>query len=398
MAEYSDMYGSIVSFRSAWPGKEHTVSDTTLTARPLTVGAVVGRLSWLDRFLPVWIVLAGALGLGLGALVPGLPAALDRLRLGTVSLPIALGLLLMMYPVLARVKYEELRHIGGAWRLFGVSLLLNWVIGPILMFALAWLFLPDHPDYRTGLILVGVARCIAMVLIWNQLAGGSGEHAAVLVALNSVFQVATYALYAWLFLAVFPVWLGLGTAQRVGIGFGAIATSVLIFLGLPLAAGVISRAVGVRARGLAWYDGVAMPKIAPLALLALLFTIVVMFALQGRELLARPGDVARIALPLVVYFALMFGVAFWWGWRAGFPYEQTTTLAFTAAGNNFELAIAVAVGIFGLASGEALAAVVGPLIEVPALVGLVYVALWLGRRLTYGRTEARSLADAPTNG
>jgi len=296
------------------------------------------------------------------------------------------------------VKYEELRHIGGAWRLFGVSLLLNWVVGPLLMFALAWLFLPDHPDYRTGLILVGVARCIAMVLIWNQLAGGSGEHAAVLVALNSVFQVATYALYAWLFLAVFPVWLGLGAAQQVRIGFGAIATSVLVFLGLPLAAGVLSRVVGIRARGPAWYDGVAMPKIAPLALLALLFTIVVMFALQGRALLARPGDVARIALPLVVYFALMFGVAFWWGWRAGFPYEQTTTLAFTAAGNNFELAIAVAVGIFGLASGEALAAVVGPLIEVPALIGLVYVALWLGRRLTYGRTAARGLADGATPG
>ncbi len=374
------------------------MTDTTLPARPLTVGAVVGRLSWLDRFLPVWIVLAGALGLGLGALIPGLPAALDRLKLGTVSLPIALGLLLMMYPVLARVKYEELRHIGGAWRLFGVSLLLNWVVGPLLMFALAWLFLPDHPDYRTGLILVGVARCIAMVLIWNGLAGGSGEHAAVLVALNSVFQVATYALYAWLFLAVFPVWLGLGAAQQVRIGFGAIATSVLVFLGLPLAAGVLSRVVGVRARGSAWYDGVAMPKIAPLALLALLFTIVVMFALQGRALLARPGDVARIALPLVVYFALMFGVAFWWGWRAGFPYAQTTTLAFTAAGNNFELAIAVAVGIFGLASGEALAAVVGPLIEVPALIGLVYVALWLGRRLTYGRTEARGLADGATPG
>jgi len=373
-----------------------TLTDTTLAARPLTVGAVGGRLSWLDRFLPVWIVLAGALGLALGALVPGLPAALDRLRLGTGSLPIALGLLLMMYPVLARVKYEKLRHIGGAWRLFGVSLLLNWIVGPLLMFALAWLFLPDHPDYRTGLILVGVARCIAMVLIWNQLAGGSGEHAAVLVALNSVFQVATYALYAWLFLAVFPVWLGLGAAQQVRIGFGEIATSVLVFLGLPLAAGILSRVVGVRARGLAWYDGVAMPRIAPLALLALLFTIVVMFALQGRDLLARPGDVARIALPLVIYFALMFGVAFWWGWRAGFPYEQTTTLAFTAAGNNFELAIAVTVGIFGLGGGEALAAVVGPLIEVPALVGLVYVALWLGRRLSYGRTEARGLADAST--
>jgi len=368
-------------------------TDTALTGqRTTTVRDVVGRLSWLDRFLPLWIILAMALGLGLGALVPGLAAVLDRLRIGTVSLPIALGLLLMMYPVLARVKYEELRHLASAWRLFGVALLLNWVIGPILMFALAWLFLPDHADYRTGLILVGLARCIAMVLIWNHLAGGSAEHAAVLVALNSVFQVATYALYAWLFLAVFPVWLGLGAAQEVHIGFGAIATSVLVFLGIPLAAGVLSRVVGVRAKGKEWYDGVAMPTIAPTALVALLFTIVVMFALQGKAILAQPGDVLRVALPLAVYFALMFGVAFWWGWRAGFPYEQATTLAFTAAGNNFELAIAVAVGIFGITSGQALAAVIGPLIEVPALVALVYVALWLGRRMRFGRTEAASLA------
>ena len=356
--------------------------------RTTTVRDVVGRLSRLDRFLPLWILLAMALGLGLGALVPGLPGQLDRLRIGTVSLPIAFGLLWMMYPVLARVKYEELRHIGGAWRLLGVSLLLNWVVGPVLMFALAWLFLPDHTDYRTGLILVGIARCIAMVLIWNHLAGGSAEHAAVLVALNSVFQIATYALYAYLFLAVFPVWLGLGEAQEVRIGFGAIATSVLVFLGLPLVAGVISRIVGVRARGKDWYDGVAMPKIAPTALVALLFTIVIMFSLQGETILARPGDVLRVALPLAVYFALMFGVAFWWGWRAGFPYDQTTTLAFTAAGNNFELAIAVAVGLFGITSGQALAAVIGPLIEVPALVALVYVALWLGRKLRYGRGTA----------
>ncbi len=366
-------------------------TDTALTGqRPTTVRDVVGRLSWLDRFLPLWILLAMALGLGLGALVPGLAAQLDRLRIGTVSLPIALGLLWMMYPVLARVKYEELRRIGGAWRLFGVSLLLNWVVGPILMFALAWLFLPDHADYRTGLILVGIARCIAMVLIWNHLAGGSAEHAAVLVALNSVFQVVTYAFYAFLFLTVFPVWLGLGEAQEVRIGFGEIAISVLVFLGIPLAAGVLSRVVGVRAKGKAWYDEVAMPKIAPTALVALLFTIVIMFSLQGQTILARPGDVLRVALPLAVYFALMFGVAFWWGWRAGFPYEQTTTLAFTAAGNNFELAIAVAVGIFGITSGQALAAVIGPLIEVPALVALVYVALWFGRRLRFGRTEATS--------
>jgi ACR3 family arsenite transporter len=370
-------------------------TDTVMPGqRTTTVRDVVGRLSWLDRFLPLWILLAMALGLGLGALVPGLAAQLDRLRIGTVSLPIALGLLWMMYPVLARVKYEELRQIGGAWRLFGVSLLLNWVVGPILMFALAWLFLPDHADYRTGLILVGIARCIAMVLIWNHLAGGSAEHAAVLVALNSVFQVVTYAFYAFLFLAVFPVWLGLGEAQEVQIGFGEIATSVLVFLGIPLAAGVISRIVGVQAKGKAWYDEVAMPKIAPTALVALLFTIVIMFSLQGQTILARPGDVLRVALPLAVYFAIMFGVAFWWGWRAGFPYDQTTTLAFTAAGNNFELAIAVAVGIFGITSGQALAAVIGPLIEVPALVALVYVALWFGRRLHFGRRGASPLAQA----
>ncbi len=374
-------------------------TDSALTGqRTATVRDVVGRLSLLDRFLPLWIVLAMALGLGLGAAVPGLAGALDRLRVGTVSLPIALGLLLMMYPVLARVKYEELRHIGSAWRLFGVSLLLNWVVGPVLMFALVWLFLPDHADYRTGLILVGIARCIAMVLIWNHLAGGSAERAAVLVALNSVFQVVTYAFYAWVFLGVFPAWLGRGAAQEVRIGFGAIATSVLIFLGIPLAAGVISRIVGVRAKGTAWYDGVAMPRIAPLALVALLLTIVFMFALQGKTILAQPGDVLRVALPLAVYFALMFGVAFWWGWRAGFPYDQTTTLAFTAAGNNFELAIAVAVGIFGITSGQALAAVIGPLIEVPALVALVYVALWFGRRLRFGRTKAASSAGQRAGG
>ncbi len=359
------------------------MADTLLRDRPATVRSVVGTLSLLDRFLPLWIVLSMGLGLALGALVPGLPRALNALQVASVSLPIAIGLILMMYPVLARVTYEEVGRFCQARQLLGVSLLLNWLVGPLLMFALAWLFLPDVPQYRTGLILVGLARCIAMVLVWNQIAGGDREGAAVLVALNSIFQIVAYSVYAYVFLAVLPVWLHLGAAQQVHISFGEIARSVLVFLGIPLAAGALTRLVGVRARGRDWYDDVAMPKIAPLALLALLFTIVVMFSLKGGVILALPGDVLRIALPLLVYFAVMFGAAFWWGWRAGFSYPETATLSFTAAGNNFELAIAVAIATFGLGSGQALAAVVGPLIEVPALVGLVYVALWLGRRVRF---------------
>ena len=340
---------------------------------------VVGRLSTLDRFLPLWIFLAMAVGLGLGYAYPGVATALDALRMGTVSLPIAVGLLWMMYPVLARVKYEELGKVRRDTKMFAVSLFLNWIVGPILMFTLAWLLLPDMPEYRTGLILVGLARCIAMVLVWNMLASGDNEYCAVLVALNALFQLFFYSLYAYLFVTVASSWLGAGTAIKVE--FLDVARTVLIFLGIPLAAGIITRYYGIKARGRQWYEGVFMPKLAPTSLIALLFTIVVMFSMKGEVILTLPLDVVRIAIPLLAYFGLMFAVAFFLSWRLGFRYSHTVTLSFTAASNDFELAIAVAVGIFGIASGQALAAVVGPLIEVPVLIGLVYVALGLRERL-----------------
>ncbi len=340
---------------------------------------MVERLSTLDRFLPVWILLAMALGLVLGAFAPGLADLLDSIAIGTVSIPIALGLLLMMYPVLAKVRYERLGEMRGEHRLFAASVVLNWIVGPALMFTLAWTFLPDEPAYRTGLIIVGLARCIAMVLIWNQLARGDNEAAAVLVAINSVFQIFAYSLLAWFYLTVLPGWLGL-EQQGVDISLWEVARTVLIFLGVPLLAGYLTRRIGIRRRGTAWYEGCFLPRIAPLALYGLLFTIVLLFALQGDAITAQPLDVARIALPLLVYFAVMFSVSFAAGRFLGFAYDRTATLAFTAASNNFELAIAVAVGVFGATSGEALAGVVGPLIEVPVLVGLVYVSIWLGRR------------------
>lgn len=337
------------------------------------------RLSTLDRFLPLWIFAAMGLGLLLGRLYPGLGAALDRVQLAGVSVPIAVGLLWMMYPVLAKVRYEAIGEHARDTRLLGTSLVLNWVVGPLVMLALAWAFLPDLPAYRNGLVLIGLARCIAMVLIWNALACGSGELAAVLVALNSVFQILTYSVLGWLFLTVVPGWFGAESAV-LDVTMGEIAKSVGIFLGIPLVAGYLTRKLLVSRKGAAWYDGVFMRKVGPTALLGLLYTIVLMFAMQGHRILELPLDVLRIALPLLVYFVVMFGFAFWFSRRLGFDYQSTASLSFTAAGNNFELAIAVAVATFGIGSGEALAAVVGPLIEVPALIGLVYLSLWAGRR------------------
>ena len=339
----------------------------------------MGQLSTLDRFLPLWIAAAMVLGLALGRAFPDLNDQLDRVRIDQTSLPIAIGLLGMMYPVLAKVKYGRLRDVSGDRPMVLSSLALNWLVGPALMFALAWIFLPDLPEFRTGIILVGLARCIAMVLIWNSLACGDTEAAAVLVVLNSVFQVAAYALLGYFYLETLPGWLGL---EETVIDFVLwdIAKSVLIFLGVPLVLGFLTSYFGRRRKGDAWYEGEFLPRIGPWALYSLLFTIVVLFAIQGEAITSQPWDVARIALPLIVYFALMWTASFAWGRAQGLPYEKTTTLAFTAAGNNFELAIAVAIGTFGVTSGEALAGVVGPLIEVPALVALVYVSLWARRR------------------
>ena len=340
---------------------------------------ILRRLSTLDRFLPLWIFAAMALGLLLGRMFPTLGATLDRVKVADVSVPIGIGLLWMMYPVLAKVRYETIgQHVANT-KLLGTSLFFNWVLGPLVMLALAWAFLPDLPHYRNGLVLIGLARCIAMVLIWNSLACGSGELAAVLVALNSVFQIVTYSFLGWLFLSVVPGWFGAETAM-VHVSMWAIAKSVLIFLGIPLLAGYLTRRTLVARRGEAWYTGAFMPKFGPTALVGLLYTIVLMFAMQGDRILQLPLDVLRIAVPLLIYFGVMFGLAFVLSRKLGFGYEETASLSFTAAGNNFELAIAVAVATFGIGSGEALAAVVGPLIEVPALIALVYVSLWARRR------------------
>jgi ACR3 family arsenite transporter len=358
---------------------------------------VVGRLSVLDRLLPAWIGLAMVAGLVLGALVPGLDEGLDDLRVGTVSLPIALGLLLMMYPVLARVRYEELGTLRRERGMFAVSLALNWIVGPAVMFVLAWVFLADQPEYRTGLILVGLARCIAMVLVWSDLARGDREATAVLVAINALFQVAAYALLAWFYLSILPGWLGLD-AEGVTVGVWEVARTVLIFLGIPLVAGYLTRRIGIRRRGRRWYEQTFIPRIAPITLYGLLFTIVMLFAIQGEAITEAPLDVVRIALPLLAYFAIMFALGFAAGRALGSGYARTTSMAFTAASNDFELAIAVSVGVFGAASGQALAGVVGPLIEVPVLVGLVYVSLWLGRRYFADDPAIRAPAAPPPAG
>ncbi|WP_218063458.1 ACR3 family arsenite efflux transporter [Arthrobacter wenxiniae] len=323
---------------------------------------------------------AMAAGLALGRLVPGLNEALDAVKVGSVSLPIAVGLLVMMYPVLAKVRYRETGRVLADRRLLITSLVMNWLLAPAFMFALAWIFIPDLPEYRTGLVIVGLARCIAMVMIWNDLACGDREAAAVLVLINSVFQVVAFGTLGWFYLQVLPGWLGLATTAA-DFSFWAITASVLVFLGIPLLAGFLTRTLGEKARGRDWYEGKFLPKLGPWALYGLLFTITLLFALQGNTITQRPLDVARIALPLLVYFIVVFGAGMMAGKVLKLGYAKSTTLAFTAAGNNFELAIAVAIGTFGVASGQALAGVVGPLIEVPALVALVYAALWARKRL-----------------
>jgi ACR3 family arsenite transporter len=350
-------------------------------ARDQTVESA--RLSTLDRFLPVWIGLAMVVGLVLGRAIPDLDDALDNVKIDTVSLPIALGLLLMMYPVLAKVKYARLGRVVDDTRTLVLSLVLNWIVGPALMFTLAWAMLPDLPEYRTGLIIVGLARCIAMVLIWNDLACGNRELAAVLVAINSIFQILAFSFLGWFYLEVLPGWLGLDS-DGIDVTVWEIARSVLIFLGIPLLAGFLTRLIGERSKGTEWYETKFLPRIGPVALYGLLFTIVILFALQGERITDQPWDVARIALPLLAYFAVMWFGSFAIGMRLGLGYDTNTSVAFTAAGNNFELAIAVAIGVFGVSSGQALAGVVGPLIEVPVLVGLVYVSLAARRRFYTG--------------